>query len=241
LVILDCDYAKAPENPCPAATDDVRDVLEYVFGRPEVFDLNKITTGGFSSGGNLALGMSVTLGKEASEGRMPFPVPPSRENNHPIKAVIAFYPSTDWEPDSDCGPPSGTNAPGLPISKDLIATFFSAYFYPPGPLTKEEDAKRKEQQMRTPLYTPRWAEPQYFPKLVGLITCEYDPLTLGTEGLRVDLMKEGDAIEVSGWKVKGVQHAWNNVVLPGQIGFEETKKAYDLAAMIIAKAGGVTI
>lgn len=236
LVILDCDYAKAPEYPSPAPTDDVRDVIEYVFARPQEFDLQKVTVGGFSAGANMAMGIAATVGKEVKEGK-PFGGLQTKE--HPFKAVVAFYPPTEWDSRPDANPPPGVVVPGVRLDMSLVKTFDAAYFYPPKPLSVEEDAQRKERQLHTPLFTPRWANPVDFPKNMYLVTCEYDTLAEEAENLRVELKKPEYKKEVTGWNVKGVAHAWDTLVLPGQPGFEERQKAYDLAAEVIAKAGGI--
>lgn len=240
LVILDCDYAKAPENPSPAPTDDVRDVLEYVFARPTEFDLSRVTVGGFSAGANMSLGVCATVGKEVREGK-PFGKQPSDSSlEHPIKAIIAFYPPTEWESRVDVPVPPGV--PGMPLPRSITDTFDGAYFYPPGPLTAEEDAQRKERQLHTPLFTPRYADPRDLPKIITLVTCEYDTLTAEAENLRAELKKPEYGKEVNGWVTREVAHAWDvSTTLPGQPGYEQRQKAYDLAAKTIAKVGGIAV
>lgn len=237
LVILDCDYAKAPEYPSPAQTDDARDVLEYVFSRPEEFNLDRVTLGGFSGGATLALGVGVAVGKEVREGK---PFGGQSLQGHPIKAIVAFYPPTEWDSRPEVQLPPGVTIPGVNSPKSITDILGAAYFFPPGPLTKEEEAKRKEERLRSPLLTPRWADPRDFPKEICLITCEYDPRTVESEKLRAELTKAEYGKEVSGWITKMVSHAWDVAVIPDQPGFEEREKAYDLAARIIAKVGGVS-
>ena len=235
-MILDCDYAKAPEYPSPAPTDDVRDVLEYVFARPEQFNLDKVTLGGFSAGAAMALGVSAVLGKEAREGKHLGKQRSTPTHEHPIKAIIAFYPPTEWDSRPEVKIPPGV--PGMALPNDVTSLFDAAYFYPTGPLTKQEDEERKKQQVHSALLTPRWADPRDLPKTIGLITCEYDTLTVEAENLRAQLVKPEYGKQVSGWTAKGVAHAWDLMVLPGQPGFEERQKAYNLTAEIIAKVGG---
>ncbi|KAG9121722.1 hypothetical protein FRC07_002202 [Ceratobasidium sp. 392] len=55
-LVLDCDYAKAPERPFPAAPQDIKDIIDHVVKNQEgYFDTSKLAIGGFSAGGNLAL------------------------------------------------------------------------------------------------------------------------------------------------------------------------------------------
>ncbi|KAI5115944.1 hypothetical protein M0805_004941 [Coniferiporia weirii] len=78
-IVLDADYAKAPSHPYPAAIEDALDVLTYVASLPEVFNLSKVTLGGFSSGANVAILASLRMPKDVLE----------------IKSVVAWYPPTN--------------------------------------------------------------------------------------------------------------------------------------------------
>ena len=62
-IVIDADYAKAPQHTYPAAVDDALDVLAYVASQPEIFDLSKVTVGGFSAGANIALLAALRLGR----------------------------------------------------------------------------------------------------------------------------------------------------------------------------------
>ncbi|CAE6469177.1 unnamed protein product [Rhizoctonia solani] len=77
-VVLDCDYAKGPECPFPAAPRDVQDIISYVITNKDGhFDTSRITIGGFSAGGTLALTAGVSQPKNT------------------LKGVVAFYPCVD--------------------------------------------------------------------------------------------------------------------------------------------------
>lgn len=78
-VVLDSDYAKGPKYPYPAAIDDALDVFAYVTSRPDLFDLSKITVGGFSAGANIAIQSALRLAGE----------------EFPVKAIVAWYPPTN--------------------------------------------------------------------------------------------------------------------------------------------------
>lgn len=59
----------APENPFPAAPDDVKDIIDYVVANAEgYFDTSRITIGGFSAGGTLALTAGVSQPKGTLKG-----------------------------------------------------------------------------------------------------------------------------------------------------------------------------
>ncbi|EUC56657.1 alpha/beta hydrolase fold protein [Rhizoctonia solani AG-3 Rhs1AP] len=77
-IVLDCGYAKGPEHPFPAAPNDVKDAIEYVLANTEgYFDTDRITIGGFSAGGALAITANASLPKGT------------------LKGVISIYPSVE--------------------------------------------------------------------------------------------------------------------------------------------------
>lgn len=75
---MDADYRKAPQNPFPAAPQDALDVCLYVLAHPELYDLKKISLGGCSAGGSIALAAAASLGPEK------------------INAVCTIAPATDF-------------------------------------------------------------------------------------------------------------------------------------------------
>ena len=79
-VIVDADYAKAPRHPHPTAINDAHDVLAFIASKPETFDHQRVSVGGYSSGGNIAMLAAVSL---------PENIPLS------IKAIVAWYAPTD--------------------------------------------------------------------------------------------------------------------------------------------------
>lgn len=76
--VLDMQYRLAPENPFPAALNDVEDAVKWVMKRPDEFDLDRFAISGFSAGGNLAL---ATAGNLFSKDT--------------FRSILLFYPSTD--------------------------------------------------------------------------------------------------------------------------------------------------
>ncbi|KAJ2958866.1 hypothetical protein NQZ79_g5620 [Umbelopsis isabellina] len=52
--VISINYAKAPEHPFPAALHQIRDVVLSLSSDPDL-DVSRLTIGGFSSGGNLAI------------------------------------------------------------------------------------------------------------------------------------------------------------------------------------------
>lgn len=77
--VLECDYRKAPEHQYPDSHNDTEDAVAYVLANPQIFDTNRITVGGSSAGGNMALSLSARLGER-------------------IKGCFAMYPAVRIEP-----------------------------------------------------------------------------------------------------------------------------------------------
>lgn len=77
--VLDIQYRLAPENPFPAALNDVEDAIKYVLSHPETYDATRVSISGFSAGGNMALAV---LSLAA--------IPPNT-----IHSIIVFYPPMD--------------------------------------------------------------------------------------------------------------------------------------------------
>jgi acetyl esterase/lipase len=60
-----------PEAPFPAAPDDVKDMIDHVVVNAQgYFDTSRITIGGFSSGGTLALTAGVSQPKNTLKGNL---------------------------------------------------------------------------------------------------------------------------------------------------------------------------
>ena len=253
LTLLDCDYAKSPEWPCPADTEDARDVYEWVLNNPELFDKGRITLGGFSAGATIALGLSIVLGEETrlkaqvniGEKDMPLATP----FTHPIKAVFAVYPVATWEGSRSTVtvPPESKSKPGylLPVWFSKIIT--TAHLFSPvhpSKLTPAEEQARKEELIQRPVVSPaRAGVIEDFSPIIVLITAEFDHLTRDTEALRERLRNEGgDAgVKVHGKMVKGVGHGWDVDVKRGQFGHKERIEVYDIGARMIARAGGQAV
>lgn len=254
LTILDCDYAKSPEWPCPAEVEDARDAIEYVLANPELYDSKRITLSGFSAGGSIALGMSVALGKEAREKQeqeQQQPISGDNEKNvafeHPIKAVFAVYPVATWlgERDTPKKSPLSKGIPGmiLPVWFSRIIT--TAHLFNPKrnpKISPLEERQRKMELISRPIISPACGENRDFSPIIGIVTAEWDHLTKKSEDLRDRLRSDVDAgVEVHGETIKGVGHGWDQLVKKKQVGYKERDAAYDVAAQIIAKVGGVKV
>lgn len=107
MVVLDCDYRKAPEHPWPAAIQDVEDALLWALGQPQRFDLSRVSMGGFSAGANLALCVSTLHG-------------------HAVRSVAVFYPPCNFSINRENRkPPLEKHAHAIPLS---VAKMFDASY-----------------------------------------------------------------------------------------------------------------
>jgi acetyl esterase/lipase len=77
---------------------DALDVVRYVMAHPAIYDRNQVFVSGFSAGGSLALGVSLTLGPEE------------------IKGCFALYPGVD----------SGTKYPGTSLQPQMATSCMDA-------------------------------------------------------------------------------------------------------------------
>lgn len=103
-LVIGVDYALAPENPFPAALDDVRDVLEYVFSPSMSDQVNQdaVFVGGDSSGANIALSAAMSF---------------EQKNKGAIKAGFSYYGVLDAELDSPSMHRFGSGAYGLSLER----------------------------------------------------------------------------------------------------------------------------
>ena len=106
--VVDCSYRLAPENPFPAALNDVEDAIKYILNQPEIYDLSNFSIGGFSAGGNLSLAASACL------------FPPET-----FRSLIAFYPALDLSSSAEAK--IAPNPKGRPIPAPLARLFNRCY------------------------------------------------------------------------------------------------------------------
>jgi len=200
ITVLDCDYAKAPEHPFPAAYEDCAAIISSILSSsPSVYDLSNITIGGFSAGATLSLSVCGTS--------------PIAQAN--IKAVVAMYPSVDHSivaPSPGRGPPGSTGA-RLPPS---LLTLFWTNYVPPS----------SGYEMTDPRISPAFVKPSDMPRKMCIIRAEHDNLRWEADAF-VEKMKQG-GVEVCGAVIKDVNHGWDKTAIRGSWEEERKKEAYAL-------------
>ncbi|RSL51682.1 hypothetical protein CEP53_008357 [Fusarium sp. AF-6] len=112
--VVSVDYGLAPENPFPIAIEDAIDAFRWVASSPSELgkiDTSRISIGGTSSGGNIALAAGIA----ASNPEAPIPTAkPSLPNTapHPPASLLLFIPVVDntataesvWKPNAETAP-----------------------------------------------------------------------------------------------------------------------------------------
>ncbi|UZJ52479.1 hypothetical protein CBS101457_001799 [Exobasidium rhododendri] len=239
--VFDVAYSKAPENPYPCANEDVEGVLEWI---SENVALNKklkecvagvrvhsdrVALTGFSSGGNLVL---TTCVRAKEKG-----------NLEVIKAVVAFYPSTNLAESPYAKPklkPGKGEAGG--VMPPFVRQFLYSCYTP-----SSQDTSRSSATI-SPISAPADA----FPPSVTIITCEGD--SLAREGRQMaDNVREsrntsstssapsqsyideqGTEQKVSNgvlwWEAKGQGHNWDKMCKEGSGAATKRDFAYKLAS-----------
>jgi acetyl esterase/lipase len=253
LTILDATYALSPEHPCPAELEDARDVYDHVLAHPHKWDNSRISFSGNSSGGAIALGLAVTLGKEAREANQ------DDAWVHPIKAVFVCYAMTSWvgasEKNAAFLATLPANNPPRVMPNFVLDTITAAHFFSPsgsaskgsgaGEKNNREvvEAARKEALQRSPMVSPALADLRDFPPKVGIWTVEWDVMSADADGLRERLKAHSTDSKgsVSGRMIKGVGHGWDLEVHKGQVGWEEKEEAYQDLVKAVAWVGGLAI
>jgi acetyl esterase len=109
LVCVSVGYRLAPENPYPAALEDLAAVVRELVSRPEVAS---VSLAGDSAGGGLALAMSLL----------------ARDTGVPIFAQLLIYPAID--PDAVDSASYRTNGSGYLLDRDDMTYFYDAYLPP---------------------------------------------------------------------------------------------------------------
>jgi acetyl esterase/lipase len=204
ITVLDCDYRKAPEDPFPAALEDVEDAVRYVLSRPAEYDSQRTHLSGFSAGANLAMAVcGLPLGGKGMTGVI----------GTKIKAVLAFYPPTDLVTKPALKRAPDGSAGTLPAP---LASFFNTCYMLPG--TPASDPRISVKNMK----------PESFPRSALVVTCGKDDLAFEAEELAGRMAERGEG-RVEWRRVEGVEHAWDKSVKPGSGEEGKRDEAYEWA------------
>ncbi|KAI0431600.1 Alpha/Beta hydrolase protein [Xylaria sp. FL1042] len=153
MLIVSLNYSKAPLYPFPVAVYDVGALIEAVLDDESLpFDKTKVVIGGFSAGGNLALGAC----------QLPFV-------KGKIKALLTFYPIVDWSHPPQYKLDSRPYKSGPKDSLEFSSYWFDWGYVSPG------------QNRRDPLLSPCYARKEDLPPWIYVIGAEWDMLRLESQ------------------------------------------------------------
>ncbi|KAL1990241.1 hypothetical protein VTN49DRAFT_6080 [Thermomyces lanuginosus] len=206
--VLDVDYRKGPEAPFPAAVHDTEDVLKWVAGQGDQFDISRVVVSGFSAGGNLALVAASVLRSSFEELKLQIPM------------AIAIYPVVDItvEPAQKVVP-----KPIRPIPAFLARIFNDSYT--PNPESRKD-----------PRVSPALADPSSFPGTVVIVTCEGDTLAPESNAL-AERLKDGKRKVVHKF-LEDVGHGFDDFCREGSKAWEQREAAYGLIVHTINEEFG---
>lgn len=230
-VVIDVDYSHAPENPWPAAVEDVDSAIQFArhfadenrkqrlrhgavgaTGHKEwLWDPHRVALVGFSSGGNLAL-----IGSTRSE------------IHGGVAATVAFYPSTNLDEDPYAKPQlkSLRGAAGGTLPPWLRKILYNCYV----PIERVKDRKQ-------PLISPLYADPASYPPSVTILTAEQD--SLAREGRKLaDKLDASSKFKgsVVHWEAQGQGHNWDKMTKSGSQSEKLKHEAYALTVRRIRDA-----
>lgn len=177
-IVVSVNYRLAPENPFPAALNDVYNVLQWVYKNAESIngDPSRICVAGDSAGGNLSAVVSQMSRDKAGP---------------PIVAVVLIYPSTNiYELNTRSWSYFGMD---YNLTRENSEKFISLY------IPKLQD---RENQYASPLLSKNFKE---LPSTL-IITAEFDPLRDEGEAYGYKLKDAG--IDVVSIRYNGVTHGF---------------------------------
>ncbi|KZV82430.1 alpha/beta-hydrolase [Exidia glandulosa HHB12029] len=200
IVVLDADYAKAPERPFPAGFNDILSLVAYIqSGAQRSWDASRLTLGGYSAGANLALVAAAAL-------------PPGT-----VKAVVAWYPPCDLRPGKrpKASPVPGDELPGVGpghiLTEDLaIEVFGRAYLQ--GAVDPTD-----------PRLSPVCCDTARFPP-ISLFIGTADPLYWDCLKFYERLVNAGRDVDIL--VVPRGRHVWERFAKPGTIFWDYREEAF---------------
>ena len=233
-VVLTVDYRMGPANKHPAALHDAEDVVDAVLkpdakgykalrkavakrvcqnkqhrSKSEVdLDRTRIAISGFSSGGNIALNLALSVSPPHVEKEWPSRIPQNFPNRLPL---LLFYPSLDCRQ----LPSERTRPPKLPISKGLWAETNDKLMptYLPRDQAHQHRASPGLADVRNGLH------PQ---AKILLVLPELDSLAEQSEVWAKKVITEGRDDDLVVEKFENVKHGWTQMP-PSWLSEEEKK------------------
>ncbi|KAF2093273.1 hypothetical protein NA57DRAFT_48678, partial [Rhizodiscina lignyota] len=215
-VVVNVDYRRAPQYPCPIPMEDGCDAVLWIIAHADELnlDLARVATGGFSSGGNLAVTVPLRLQEELAgtgsplkggkaierdDARQRFPAD-DRSKQINFIGMILWYPTVDY---SITREQKRQAVPTDPVPEFMSTMFNESYLQPPVDLMN-------------PFVSPGRAPSCFLatlPKKMVILCCEIDMLRPEVETFRDRLVSE-QGKEVVYHCIPDVQHAFDKAPNP---------------------------
>lgn len=195
--VVSIPYRLGPSYKFPIAPNDVAAMIAAVIQDESLpVDKTKVVVGGYSAGGTLSLAAPQILSPEIRKS---------------IKAIVAYYPSTNSAMDTANKIKRQNLDPSRKDSLHWMAYMFSLGYIKPG--TNRAD----------PLLSPIFAKRENLPEKIYILGCEFDMLCNEAHDMADDLAEHenGEQIDLpqgrKGWTkgnlkwemLEGVEHGFN--------------------------------
>lgn len=207
-VVLDCDYRKGPEYPHPAAAEDAVDAVLYVHANPAQFDTSRVSVGGASAGGCIALLTCAYLGRER------------------VHAATCLYPCTTITRSIGIPPPLKDNYRcGIVLPPSETKLIRECYTMP-------------GDDLQDPLLSPLFAPATQFPDHIFTLVGDSDTLYGDSKLFYDKIKSEGSPAQQKNVEfivVKDVAHAFNLLSRTNE-DFVDTDAAYSAIVAHVSRA-----
>ncbi|KAJ5980243.1 hypothetical protein N7481_007541 [Penicillium waksmanii] len=207
--VLDVQYRLAPENPFPAAFHDAEDVVNWARSQPDRFDASELSLSGFSSGGNIALGLSSASSQFCQEGQ------PSI-----FHTVISLYGPTNMALPTP-------EKPQVDTSNWIMRKIFPGFSHLCHKCSIPDGVDPKD-----PRLSPKFGNLHNFPNNVLTITAAQCSFALEAEELAQRLGSIDGKYSVYK-RMDGCAHGWDKEAIRGTSQCVAKDEAYALAASML--------
>ncbi|KAL4973292.1 Alpha/Beta hydrolase protein [Aspergillus desertorum] len=255
--VIDVGYRLAPEHPFPCAIEDLVSVVHWVRSQPSRFDINKISIGGFSAGGNIAASVAVNFFPPGTFWSLVlfYPVldaciPPG------MKVAPSEYGSGEGN-DGDRGskgkgkgkkPPLGGMGSVPAFMMNIMEECYLGNAIADAETKENAKAKSEsdsdsngtgklsEDALKDPRISPAYADASRFPMRCLFVTAEYDCLAKEAEELAERISINGDGEEgrkVVVHRVKGCGHQFDKNCRPGSERAKVRDEVYGLVVDLL--------
>ena len=209
-IVLDCDYRKGPEEKYPTAQNDCEDAVAHVLSYPQKYDVNRLTLGGSSAGGCMALVTAAKFGPK-------------------IKGVFSLYPVTEMVPIDQIAAkkvsPNKKYNSGVYLVPWMFKVFIRAY-------------ANSEDEFKQPRFSPYYGDVSKLPNHILLACGDADTLYHDSRMLYEKIQREGSVAQKRGTEfltIPNESHEFNNMPkTPETIAWRD--KLYDAAIAMIQAA-----